>query len=307
MPELHHGEGEAEQRVLRGLRLGVGLSAVILALEAVGAYFSHSLSLTVDAVHNVPDLLAFGISWFALRETRAGSTSEFTFGKHRLEVFAGLFNGLLILAVGLVFGYEALDALLRAVPFAGPVDAVWLLAAAVPTLLLRAVNLRVLGRLPGRVRDLNLRSVIVHLASDVAITVALLAAGVTLLLRPALVWTDALAAIAIAAILVYESLPLLRGGWEVLTERTPHGLSVASITEAAQSERGVTGVHDVHVWAVCDTLVCLTAHVGVEEMTMAEGMDVIRRLRERMEREFGIVHATFEIEAAPRGAAAPSR
>lgn len=305
MPELAHGEGEAELHVLAGLRLAVGLSAVILGIEAIGAFLSHSLSLTLDAVHNAPDLLAFGISWFALRETRAGSTSEFTFGKHRLEVFAGLFNGLLILGTGLVFGYEALLLLFRGVAFAGPVNAVWLLAAAIPTLALRAVNLRVLGRLPGRVRDLNLRSVLLHLATDLAITAALLAAGVLLLLRPSLIAADSVAALAIAAILVYESLPLLRGGWEVLTERTPHGLSVASITRSAESVSGVAEVHDVHVWAVCDTLVCMTAHVGVAEMTMAEGIDVIRRLRERMEQEFGIVHATFEIERAGSGGVRP--
>jgi len=297
MPVLHHGEGEAEHRVLRGLRLAVELSVVILVIEALGAIASHSLSLTVDAIHNIPDILAFAISWAALQGTRGGSTAEFTFGKHRLEVFAGLFNGLLVLGTGAVFGYEALDSLLRSVAFAGPVDPLWLLAAALPTLVLRVVNLTVLGRLPGRIRDLNLRSVLVHLASDVAITAALLFAGLTILLRPADGWADALAALVIAGILVYESVPLLRGGWEVLTERTPRGISLDEVTRTALSISGVTEVHDVHVWAVCSTLVCMTAHVGVREMSLREGMSVVQQLRERMERDFGIVHATFEIEA----------
>ena len=297
MPVLPHGEGEAEQRVLRGLRLAVELSAVILAIEAVGALFSHSLSLTVDAIHNIPDILAFGISWAALQGAKRGSTTEFTFGKHRLEVFAGLFNGLLVLATGAVFGYEALASLLHSVSFAGPVNPFWLLVAAFPTLALRVVNLSVLGRLPGRIRDLNLRSVLVHLAADVAITAALLFAGLVILVRPADGWADSAAALAIAGILVYESVPLLRGGWEVLTERTPKGISLDDVTQTALSIPGVTEVHDIHVWAVCSTLVCMTAHVGVREMSLREGMSVVQRLRERMERDFGIVHATFEIEA----------
>lgn len=297
MPVLRHGEEEAEQRILRSLRLAVELSLVILGIEAVGAVLSHSLSLTVDAVHNVPDILAFAISWTALAGARAGSSSEFTFGRHRLEVFAGLFNGILVLGTGTVFGYEAVQALIRSGSFAGPVDPTWLLAAAVPTLALRVVNVRALGRQTGRVRDLNLKGVLVHLASDVAITAALLFAGVTLALDAHYEWADSVAALSIAGILVYESLPLLRGGWEVLTERTPRGLSVATITRTALSVPGVTGVHDVHVWAVCDSLVCLTAHVGVTDMTMKEGMAVIQQLRNTMERDFGIVHATFEIES----------
>jgi cobalt-zinc-cadmium efflux system protein len=297
MSVLEHGESEAEERVLRGLLVAVEISVAILAIEAVGAYYSHSLSLTVDAIHNVPDLLAFAISWFALAGTVRGSSAEFTFGTHRREVFAGLLNGILVLGTGAVFAYEAAVALAHGGSFAGPVNAIWLLAAAVPTLVLRFVNLRVLGRVPGRVRDLNMRSVLLHLASDVAITAALLFAGVTLLLWPAFGWADSLAALGISGILVYESVPLLRSGWEVLTERTPRGLSVERITDSARSVPGVSAVHDVHVWSVCSSLICLTAHVEVPDMSVREGMEVVRQLRERMEADFGILHATFEIEA----------
>jgi len=297
MPELSHGEGEAQQRILYGLRLAVILSIAILAIESLGALLSRSLSLTVDAVHNIPDIMAFAVSWTALQGTRSGASAKFTYGTHRIEVFAGILNGLLVLGTGAAFGYEALDALQRSASFAGTVDPVWLLVAAVPTLALRIFNLRALGRLPERVRDLNLRSVVVHLASDVAITGTLLAAGLTILVHPAFGWADTVGALGIAGILVYESVPLLRGGWEVLTERTPRGLSTEQITRVALSVPGVREVHDLHVWAVCDTLVCLTAHVGVREMSMKEGMAVTRELRSRLEEEFGIVHATFEIEA----------
>jgi hypothetical protein len=35
----------------------------------------------------------------------------------------------------------------------------------------------------------------------------------------------------------------------------------------------------------------------VEEMSLEEGMSVVQHIRERLEREFGIVHATLELEA----------
>lgn len=295
-----HGEGEAEGRVLRGLRLATGLALVVLVLEAVGAYFSRSLSLTVDAVHNVPDLVAYSVSLAALGAAAKGTTGRFTFGAHRFEVFAGLLNATIVLATGAAFGYEALLSLQSGVTFAGPVDPTWLLLAAVPTLALRGASLAVLGHIPGRVRDLNLSGVVVHLASDVAITGMLLVAGVALLVRPGWWWFDDLGALVIACILLFESLPLFREGWDVLTERTPRRLSVETVTEAARSVPGVTDVHDVHIWSVCSTLVCMTAYVGVREMALQEAMEVIRTLREKMEGEFGILHATFEIEAPTR-------
>jgi cobalt-zinc-cadmium efflux system protein len=291
-----HGESEAEDRVLRGLLVAVELSMVILAIEATGAYFSRSLSLTVDAVHNVPDILAFLLSWTAVRASGEGAKGKLTFGAHRLETFAGLLNAVLVLGTGLVFGYEALSYLDRGGTFAGAVDPLWLLAVAVPTLCLRLVSLSQIGKIPGRVADLNLRGVVVHLASDLAITGALLVAGAVLFLQPGWGWADPGAAVVIAVILIYESIPLFRDGWDVLTEKTPRGLSLDAITATALSVPGVRGVHDVHVWSVCSSLVCLMAHVDVEELSLSESMAVVARLREQIERDYGIVHSTFEIE-----------
>jgi len=302
MPELAHGEDEAEIRVLRGLRLALEVSAIVLVLEAAGALLSHSLALTVDAVHNVPDLLAFAVSWTALRACESGATGKYTFGTHRFEVFAGLLNAVLVLGTGALFGYAALTGLGRGSSFAGPVDAVYLVLVAVPVLALRAVNLSVLGRIPGRTRDLNLASVVLHLASDVAIIAAILVAGLVLVLRPQYWWADAGAALVIAAILVYESFPLFREAWEVLTERTPRNLSTERIRQSALEVPGVAAVHDLHVWAVCPTLVCMTAHVELREMPLSESTRIVSQLRLRMEREFGILHSVFEVEpiAVPR-------
>jgi len=121
-----------------------------------------------------------------------------------------------------------------------------------------------------------------------------------LLLRPNASWVDAGAAVGIALVLVYESVPLFRDGWDVLAERTPRNLSLDAIASAAVSIPSVEEVHDVHVWAVCPTLVCMTAHVRVTDMSVRQCMDVVARLRKRMETDFGILHAVFEIEAGPR-------
>jgi cobalt-zinc-cadmium efflux system protein len=295
MPVLPHGESEAQDRILRNLRFAILTSAVLLGLEAVGALYSRSLALTVDAVHNVPDLLAFAVSFLALQGATHGSSEEFTFGHHRREVIAGVANGALVLGTGVAFGYEAGSALLLRTSFAGPVDALWVLAVALPVLALRALSLTRFGTLPGRVRDLNLRSVIVHLGSDLAITGALLGVG-GILLRPGLGVVDPLAALFIAVVLVYQAIPLLREGWVVLGEGAPLGLSPPAISASARQVPGVVEIHDLHVWSVCSSLVCLPAHVGVREMSVRDAQSVVAELRRRMEREFGIVHATFEVE-----------
>ncbi len=296
MSRQDHGESEAEPQVLRGFRLAFSLSVVILAAEVVGAYFSRSLSLTVDAVHNVPDLVAFAASWGALAGIQTGASRHYTFGSHRFEVFAGLFNAALVLSVGLGFGYEAVQVLRTQVPFAGTVGAVWVLAVAAPVLVLRGASLLALRRIPGRARDLNLHSVLLHLSSDLVITGALVFVGAALLVRPAWWWSDPLSAVVIGAVLVWESIPLFRAGWDVLTERTPSNLSVEEIAQAARGVGSVAEVPDVHVWSVCPTLVCMSAHVTISDMPVSESMAVVANLRKLMEQRFGILHSVFEVE-----------
>ncbi|HEV8049075.1 MAG TPA: cation diffusion facilitator family transporter, partial [Thermoplasmata archaeon] len=196
MTESGHGEAEAERQVLAALRLAVELTLVILVVESVGAFLSRSLSLTVDAVHNVPDAIAFALSYVALRSAGEGASESYTFGAHRAEVFAGLANAGLVLGTGVLFAVEAVLTFVHGGTFDGTVAPLWLLFGALPTLALRGVTAIRLGRIPGRIRDLNFRSVVLHVGSDIAIGGAIVLVGVVLLLRPELVWVDATAALA---------------------------------------------------------------------------------------------------------------
>lgn len=294
--EHAHGESEASQRILRGLGVALVLAIVVLGFEAIGAVLSRSLAVTVDAVHDIPDIFAFTISYLALAGTARGRTDAHTFGSHRLEVFAAILNAFIILAAGVLFAYPAILELVNRASLLGPIDPVWILFAAVPTLALRSASAVYLGRIPRAARDLNVRSVLVHLGTDIAITGALIVDAGLLVLSPGAVWIDGAVTLVVAAILIYESIPIFQGGWEVLTERVPRGVSLPAVTESILTAPRVRGVHDVHIWAVCPTLVCMTAHVRVENMPMDEASEVTAELRGRVERAFGIVHAVFELE-----------
>jgi cobalt-zinc-cadmium efflux system protein len=298
MAAVTHGEAEAEAPVVRALRLAVELSIVVLAVEVLTAIGSRSLSLSVDAAHNVPDVLAFSISYLALREVGAGGTNE-PFARHRVEVFAGLANAALVLATGVGFGYAALATLVHGGTFAGSVVIPWLLLGALTALALRLGSFLALARLPGRVRDLNFRSVLVHLGTDLVITGALLVVAGTLVVRPSFTVIDPAASLAIAVLLVAESVPLFRAASDVLTERTPRHLDLQAVERTALAVQGVRELHDVHIWAVCPTLICMTAHVGVEEMTVGRSMDVVARLQDAVRAEHGILHSVFQVEAGP--------
>lgn len=81
---------------------------------------------------------------------------------------------------------------------------------------------------------------------------------------------------------------------DVLMEAAPAGLDVDALARAVCGIRGVTSVHDLHVWTVTPGFVALAAHVVVEPRV---DRDAARREIEYLLRDrYGIEHTTLQME-----------
>ena len=67
----------------------VGL--IFVSAQAVGAYLAGSIAIATDCAHLASDLLAFIIGMIAMKLTRKGSSSHYTFGWHRAEIIGSIF------------------------------------------------------------------------------------------------------------------------------------------------------------------------------------------------------------------------
>jgi cobalt-zinc-cadmium efflux system protein len=59
-------------------------------------------------------------------------------------------------------------------------------------------------------------------------------------------------------------------------------------------QRGVTDVHDLHIWALSTTSVALTAHLVVPERSADDAL--LSSVAPNLKRRFQIQHATLQIE-----------
>jgi cation diffusion facilitator family transporter len=95
-------------------------------LQVVVVFFSGSVALLSDTIHNFGDAataIPLGIA-FAL--TRLGTSRRFTFGYGRVEDLAGVVVVLIILFSAVVAGYQAIDRLIHP----QPVELLWAVAVA---------------------------------------------------------------------------------------------------------------------------------------------------------------------------------
>src|ERR1700746_395566 len=131
----------------------------LVIAEIFGGWLGHSVALLNDAVHNLSDVPALGISWLAMRWAQRPADADKTYGYHRAGTLAAFTNAILLVILSLWLGYEAIERL-RA-----PVEVVesWMIWTSVAALL---VNGGITLALVRGHSDLNLRSILVTRHSD---------------------------------------------------------------------------------------------------------------------------------------------
>ena len=271
------------------LAAALALNAGYTAVEATAGVLTGSLALLADAAHNLSDVLALAVALAAALLTRRPPTAARSFGFMRAEILSALFNGVLVAAVAVWIGIEAVGR----IGDAPSVEGGWLVAVAAAGIAVNALAAAILLR---SARDnLNVRASVVHLGADALASAGVVVAGVVII---ATGWAvvDPIAGILIALLVLVGSWGVVRDAVHVLLEGAPRGVNAAAVGARLASEPGVRDVHDLHVWEITSGFPALSAHVLVDPGGDCHG---IRRILERaLADEFGIDHTTLQVDHA---------
>src|SRR6202045_2875763 len=289
----HHDHGHAHAHpMLRPAVLGWAMAATLalVAAEVVGGVLGRSVALLNDAVHNLSDVPALGISWLAMRWAERPADTEKTYGYHRAGTLAAFTNALVLVFLSLWLGYEAFERL-RA-----PVNVVasWMIWTSVAAL---AVNGGItLALVRGR-NDLNLRSILIHNFGDALSNIAIIAGAIAIRMTGA-EWLDPILGLAIGILVLWSSIGILRESAHILLEGRPREMHVEEVARAILTIEGVQEVHDVHIWSLGGGHHALSLHARVPDMHMDECERIWISFQEKASKSFRIEHTTVQLERA---------
>lgn len=270
----------------RPLWWALALTSTLLVAEVIGAFVTNSLALLSDAAHMGTDVIALVIALVAVRLSHKPPDAKRTYGYARMEALGALVNGgLLFLVAGYIL-WEAIGRL-REPP---EVASTGMMVIAIFGLAVNLVSMRLLKA--GSGESLNVRGAYLEVWSDMLGSVGVLIAALVIKYTG---WT--LADPIIAALIGLWVLPrtwtLLREASQVLMQGVPSGLDLEAVRRMMLAQPGVAAIHDLHVWALGSREPVLTAHVVLGD---AEADPVRRTLAAALEKEFGIHHATLQVE-----------
>jgi cobalt-zinc-cadmium efflux system protein len=262
----------------------------LVVAEVFGGILGHSVALLNDAVHNLSDVPALGISLLAMRWSRRPADDDRTYGYHRAGTLAAFTNAVVLVLLSGWLGYEAIGRL------RSPVTVVesWMIWTSLAALV---VNGGITLALVRGHSDLNLRSILVHNFGDALSNIAIIV-GAVIMHYTGATWIDPLLGLAIGLLVLYSSIGILRESSHILLEGRPKGTRVEEVARAILGVDQVMEVHDIHIWSLGGAHNAMSCHARIPDMHMDRCEDILTAIQKKMAEEYGIEHITVQLERA---------
>jgi cobalt-zinc-cadmium efflux system protein len=271
------------------LKRALAITCFILLVEFAGGLISHSLAVLSDAGHVLTDVFALGLAWFAVEQSKRPADQRRSYGYHRVSILAALVNAVTLIVIVIAIAYEAVRRIANPEPVQGVVVIVSALVAI-------GLNSYIAFGLRRDTKSLNLRAALLHIVGDIAASVGVVIAGAIILLTGWL-YIDPLLSLAIAVLIAFGAWRIVRETVNLLLEGTPGEIDLAKVTNEIKGTERVTGMHDLHVWALSSEEVALSVHVVLEDCPLGDAEHLVRNLEQRLCERFAIGHTTIQVES----------
>ena len=279
-------------------RLTIGVYAVVLGLKLAVWLATGVMAIFAEALHTLTDLFISAFLLAAAVWSRKSADDLHHFGHGRAQNAAALAAAVLFISFTSFKLYEeAIPRLFQ--PVVTAYGNLWIavgvllasmVLAALPLFLLRRSGAR------GAAARAQLRELVndeLGLAAALVATVAI-AEGEPIL--------DPIASIAVATIIAYGAVGLLRENLSVLMGASPDRETLDRIRETARSVDGVLGVHDLRAEYVGPEALHADFHIEVApDRTVVQANDIVREVHRRVRERAGCEYSYVHVDPASPG------
>lgn len=216
-------------------------AALVLAKLVVGL-LTGSLGILSEAVHSLFDVAAGTFTLFAVRTSRKPADQEHPYGHGRTENLAAFAEGILLLVIAALIGFEAVRRLASGAPPINP--APYAFALLIGTIVIESGRGLVMRRIGRAISSDAMMADSTDRLADVLANIGVLVG--LLGVRMGLIWADAAAALLVALVIVRAAGVLAWRSGDILIDRAPAGAEDV-LRKAILSVEGVREVRLVRV------------------------------------------------------------
>ncbi len=278
--------------------LSLAVAGALIGLKAWAWLASGSAAMLSSLADSSLDMVASLFTLFAVRYASSPPDREHRYGHGKAEAFAGLMQAGLVLAAAAFIAMDAVNQLRAPRPIAhGPEAIAVMVVSIMITIGLVIVQTRAV-RLTGSIAT---RADRLHYAGDLGANFVV-ALGIAASTYFTLAWADGLAALSVAAYLVWGAIHVGRDAADNLLDRELAPEARARIRVLAEQDARIRGVHELRTRA-SGPYMHVQFHADLDpDLTLEQAHKIVVAAEERIRAEFPA--ADIIIHPDPMGRAA---
>jgi cobalt-zinc-cadmium efflux system protein len=257
-------------------------------LELVGGFWTNSLAILSDALHDFGDSIALFVSWLFERGAKKSPDARYTFGYQRLSLFSALFAASVLVGGSIVIIFQAIPRFFTP----EPVNAFGMVALAVVGIAFNGAGFFLLKK----GESLNEKVLSWHLLEDVLGWIGILVGGLIIF-----IWkfylVDPIITVALTVFILYNVAKNLREAISILLQGVPKHINIEAVKQDIKAIKGVLEMHDIHIWSLEGETDVFTAHVVVDEKTLEKRPQQTKQTIKDTLKKHHIEHSTIELES----------
>ena len=251
--------------------------------ELFGGFFTNSIAILSDSVHDLGDALSIGISYFLERKSKKKANKEYTYGYIRYSVLGGVITTTILLVGSILVIINSIGRLLNPVEISYSGMIVFALIGTIVNFLAAFVT--------KDGNSINQRSVNLHMLEDVLGWVVVLI-GAIIMNFTNISLIDPILSILVAVFILFHSLKNLKAVLDLFLAKTPHDIDIDKLKKHLLKIDGIDDIHHIHVWSMDGYNNYATMHI----VTKSKNIKKIKmEIREEL-LEHNIVHSILETE-----------
>ena len=232
------------REVTRAALLGLLINLALGVAKLVGGLVGHSFALIADAVNSLGDVFTTAVVLYALRVAQHPPDEEHPYGHTRAEAIAGSNVAWLVIISAVAIGWESLQRI--SAPRVPP--ATWTLWLAGANVVIKESLYQYKRRIGERTKSSALIANAWDHRSDAFCSLAVLVGlGILRWGPPTWVWGDEVAALVVAAAIIWSGVQLLRRSASELMDAQADAEFVQQIRETAAAVADVKAIEKLWV------------------------------------------------------------
>jgi cobalt-zinc-cadmium efflux system protein len=292
MYDFHHLRHVKEQHASKkSLWITLILTIFFTIVEIIGGIVSNSLALLSDSAHMISDVVALGLSMFAIYLATRPPNARYTFGYLRFEIIASFLNGLALVIIAAGIFVEGIRRFIHP----EPINFKLMLIIACIGFIVNLVLTFVLSHSAKEEENLGVKSALWHFIGDLLSSLGVIISAIVIYFTD-FQWVDPLISIAIGGIIFAGGSKIIKESYLILMESVPEQFHLDDIRQSIAQVEGVEDVHEMHLWAISSGHYSLTAHVFINEEI--QPFCIILAINETLQNKYGIEHSTIQMEHA---------